>query len=141
MSLRPHHLLCLLTYIGKGYTPEFVKNYDRIVAGLNAGDAFVPVYGPDDICRPMLQEKTCHCLNDSVAERDRIAARAVAVAIGRELTTGTPQTFSAAEVAVLRSQFADGGLRGSCSGCEWQNLCTRIAENDFRGCRLAPPER
>ena len=30
IKLRAHHLLCLLTYVGKGYSPAFTANYDRV---------------------------------------------------------------------------------------------------------------
>ena len=36
VRLRAHHLLCMLTYVGKGYTAAFTANYDRIVERLNA---------------------------------------------------------------------------------------------------------
>lgn len=31
LHLRPHHLLCLLFYEGKGYSADFVENMDNIV--------------------------------------------------------------------------------------------------------------
>jgi hypothetical protein len=60
VRLRGHHLLCLLTFVGKGYTPAFTANYRRIVARLNEGAAVELVDGPDDICAPMLAEAEHH---------------------------------------------------------------------------------
>ncbi len=37
VRLRPYHLLCLQTYVGKGYTAEFVENCDRIAVRLPFG--------------------------------------------------------------------------------------------------------
>jgi hypothetical protein len=43
IELRGHHLLCILTYMGKGYTPAFVENYDAIVAQINRGDVTLKI--------------------------------------------------------------------------------------------------
>ncbi|MBO6860924.1 MAG: DUF1284 domain-containing protein, partial [Roseibium sp.] len=74
VSIRPHHLLCMLTYLGKGYTPAFVENYSTIVQRLNEGEPIELVEGPDTLCQPMLDEPGCHCRNESVRNRDRTAA-------------------------------------------------------------------
>ncbi len=39
ITLRAHHLLCVLTYSGKGYSPAFVTNFDSVVRRLQAGEA------------------------------------------------------------------------------------------------------
>ncbi len=46
VRLRAHHLLCLLTYVGKGYTPAFTANYDAVVARLDAGEDRAAGRGP-----------------------------------------------------------------------------------------------
>ena len=38
VRLRAHHLLCLLTYVGKGYSPAFTANYDKMVKRLAGGE-------------------------------------------------------------------------------------------------------
>ena len=30
LALRAHHLLCMLTYAGRGYSPDFVRNFDHM---------------------------------------------------------------------------------------------------------------
>ena len=75
VRLRPHHLLCLLTYVGKGYSAAFVANYDAIARRLSRGEHIEIVDGPDDICRPLLGEPEPHCWRDSVIVRDEQAAR------------------------------------------------------------------
>ncbi len=54
VRLRGHHLLCMLTFVGKGYSPAFVENYDRIAGRLSEGEDILLVDGPDDICAPLL---------------------------------------------------------------------------------------
>ncbi|WP_292282104.1 DUF1284 domain-containing protein, partial [Mesorhizobium sp.] len=62
VRLRAHHLLCLLTYVGKGYSPAFTANYDVVVKRLAGGEDILIVSGPDDICAPLLSESEPHCL-------------------------------------------------------------------------------
>ena len=48
IRLRPHHLLCLLTYSGKGYSAAFTANYDVIAGQISQGEDILIVEGPDD---------------------------------------------------------------------------------------------
>ncbi|MDN3719248.1 DUF1284 domain-containing protein [Roseibium salinum] len=130
----------MLTYLGKGYTAEFVSGYDKIIERLNAREPIELVDGPDDICQPLLCEPDCHCHNDSVRERDRLAAAEIGKVLGRGLEPGERISLSARQVAALRTAFATGAIRSGCAGCEWQDLCSGIARNAFRGCRLATPD-
>jgi hypothetical protein len=140
VSIRPHHLLCMLTYLGKGYTPAFVENYSTIVQRLNGGEPVKLVEGPDALCQPMLDEPGCHCRNESVQNRDRTAAADIANVLGRRLENGDTLVLNRPVLSLLREAFVNGTIRKACDGCEWQPLCSNIARNAFRGCHLAPPE-
>ncbi|TYC65845.1 DUF1284 domain-containing protein [Stappia sp. BW2] len=140
VSIRPHHLLCMLTYLGKGYTPAFVENYSIIVQRLNDGEPIALVDGPDALCHPMLSEPCCHCRNESVRNRDRTAANDIAHALGHSVETGDSFVLTGQDIALLRNAFANGALRKACEGCEWHDLCSSIARKKYRGCHLAPPD-
>ncbi|WP_339690390.1 DUF1284 domain-containing protein [Celeribacter baekdonensis] len=137
IHLRPHHLLCLLTYAGKGYSADFVQNYDRIAARLSAGEEIEIVDGPDDICAPLLTEDAPHCHRDSVVERDALAARDVGALLGLEITLGVRLVIDAARLTRLRTGFAHGESRLACLGCDWADLCTDVAQGGFAGVRVA----
>ncbi|MDB5531447.1 MAG: 2Fe-2S ferredoxin [Devosia sp.] len=138
VRLRPHHLLCLLTYVGKGYTPAFVVNYDRIAKRLSAGEAIEIVAGPDDVCAPLLCEPEQHCWNDSVTERDRLAARDVGELLRREepIAAGTRLVLDEDAIVQMRQGFATGAIRQACAGCEWSEFCTAIAAGSFEDVRV-----
>jgi uncharacterized protein len=137
VPIRPHHLLCMLTYLGKGYTPDFVSNYSRIIKRLNAGEEVELINGPDEICLPMLSEHDCHCHNESVQERDVVALLEIGKALDSNLKVGERFVVSEEMLSALRTAFTAGKIRTACEGCEWQDLCTGIAQNKFSGCRLA----
>ena len=60
VRLRAHHLLCMLTYIGKGYSPAFTDNMTVIAGRVSAGENVEIVDGPDEICAPRLAEANAH---------------------------------------------------------------------------------
>jgi hypothetical protein len=138
IRLRPHHLLCILTYAGKGYSPAFVANYDTLAARIGAGEDVLLVSGPDDICAPLLGEADAHCFNTSVTERDRLASRDVGTLWGKAVAEGDILTLDAARLKRMREAFATQAIRSACPGCEWHDLCTGIAAQGFGGTRIAP---
>ncbi len=133
VRLRPHHLLCILTFVGEGYSAAFVANYRAIVARIGAGVPIVLVDGPDDVCAPLCGTEPGHCTNESVTRSDAAARRALADV--RELQPllhdGARYTLGAALIADLRARFARGEIRAACAGCEWSALCTSIAADRF----------
>ena len=134
IRLRPHHLLCLQTYAGKGYTPAFTGNYDLIAARLSSGEDIEIVEGPDDICTPLLTEPDPHCWRDSVTQRDQQAATDLLTLLTAK--TGTTLTLTAPLLEKMRKSFREGTLRPACTGCEWSDLCTTIADRNFEGTRI-----
>ncbi|WPZ12880.1 DUF1284 domain-containing protein [Nitratireductor rhodophyticola] len=137
VRLRAHHLLCMLTYVGRGYSPAFTKNYDGIVARLNAGEDVLLIEGPDDICRPLLDEEPQpHCLNARVRERDARAAGALSRWLGNEIATGQILHPDRELIERMRTAFARGKTRQACLGCEWLGLCSTIARQGYEGARL-----
>ena len=64
MKLRPHHLLCTQSYVGKGYGDDFTQNMDAITARLRNEPGLVVeiAASTDDICAKcplMLGEDLC----------------------------------------------------------------------------------
>lgn len=143
LRLRHHHLLCLLTYVGKGYSPAFIANFDAIAARASAGEEILLVEGPDDICAPLTDSRAdprCpedpHCLRDSVRRRDAQAREDLSRLLDRPLPVGRTITLSGTTKRRLRSSFAAGTLRGACSGCQWYDLCSAVATEGFEDARL-----
>lgn len=136
IHLRAHHLLCLLTYVGKGYSPAFIANYDAIAARIDAGEPVLIVAGPDDICAPLLSNADPHCHRESVTDRDRDAAQAITSLLSQPVSPGAHLTLDAKTISRLRTAFSDGGIRKACVGCEWSKLCGEIAADAFRSVRI-----
>ncbi len=136
IRLRSHHLLCMLTYRGEGYSEAFIANFDAIVARIAQGETIELVDGPDDICACLLAEKSdAHCLEQSVSLRDAQALAQIEKE-GLGFPCGKSFTLTVTQLAKLREAFAQNRIRTACAGCEWHGLCTEIAENRFENVRL-----
>ncbi|KQT66263.1 MULTISPECIES: DUF1284 domain-containing protein [unclassified Aureimonas] len=133
VRLRPHHLLCLLTYVGKGYSAAFTANYDAVAARIAGGEPVLIVAGPDDICTPLLAEVDAHCRESRVADRDDLAARDVGRLLGRSIEPGTSLVLDPARLFAMRGAFAAGSTREACFDCPWSDLCTSVAGGGYHG--------
>lgn len=123
----------MLTFVGEGYTPDFTENYRRIAERLSKGEEIRLVSGPDDICAPLLKGQEPHCFKASVIERDAAALADVAALLGEEIGPGAVLVPDARLLSKLRRNFAAGDIRHACRGCEWGELCGRIAASNFSG--------
>ncbi|MFD1745589.1 DUF1284 domain-containing protein [Rhizobium helianthi] len=137
IRLRPHHLLCMLTFVGKGYTPSFTQNYVVIIRRLGQGEDILLVDGPDDICAPLLADIAIpHCHSDSVASRDTQALLDIACLLGVPHRLGDFIRLNADLLRRLRTAFAMKQVRNACQGCEWAGLCDSVAHHDFQDALL-----
>ncbi len=133
VRLRGHHLLCLLTYKGLGYSPEFVAGMTATAARLVAGATAEIVEGADDICEPLCRtEEHPHCHEATVPERDRRALSLVSNLLDRPLKPGDRLVLDEPLRARLRSAYRDGAFEAACALCEWQLLCRDIAAGGYK---------
>lgn len=136
VRLRPHHLLCLLTYVGEGYSPGFVAEADRIAARLSGGEDVLVVEGPDDLCAPLFGAEEPHCVRESVVTRDRLASESVQALLGRSVVAGARIELNTQSLTQLRLAFASGQARVACVACEWSAVCDVVAARNFLGTKL-----
>jgi hypothetical protein len=136
IRLRAHHLVCLLSYVGRGYSPRFVATMDDVAAQVARGEAIALVEGPDALCDALepASEEAQHCHAERNRERDAVALRQVEATLARRL--GTRFVLSPTDLDELRAAFADGRLRASCTGCEWAPLCDEVSRAHFEATRL-----
>ena len=137
IQLRGHHLLCILTFVGKGYTPKFIKNMKYIVRKIGEGEAIKIVWGPDDICRGWLGHPNCHCHNAfEFAIRDTMALVSTSIILRKFVWPGSELRLSKTQIRRLRGAFRIGMSRQACVSCSWHSLCSGIARKDFEDTSL-----
>ena len=123
LTLRGHHLLCLLSFQGLGYSPEFVEHMKEIAdAFLGSGSARVKLVAScDDVCAACPHMVGGGCANGDDAEarltaKDATVLEALGLGLGRVYATRDVR-----ELAVRT--FSREDLQRLCSDCQWLSIC------------------
>ena len=137
IHLRPHHLLCILNHVGKGYSVAFTQNMGEILEKINQGDTDIHLnYGADAICAPRLCDKddtACHCLESRITDRDNDAlADFKKIPEFSQFKIGNQFRLTKTLIKHLRDVYKTQSIRTACKGCEWYDLCTQISQNGYK---------
>lgn len=138
IRLRGHHLLCMLAYVGYGYTPAFTKAFDRAVTAIGGGATIEIVEGKDDLCDTLdpQTQPDYHCDEARNLDRDARALQSINDVLSMDLVTGSRFQVTAEMETLMRAAFKTGTIRKACDGCEWHATCTEIADRRFEGVKL-----
>lgn len=87
ISLRGHHLFCLLGYRGKGYSDSFCTNMTTVYETLRQQPQTMIeiIEGPDVICAAFPTDQPSHCQNPSVYRKDSEILGVLGLTIGSRL--------------------------------------------------------
>jgi hypothetical protein len=119
INLRPHHLLCLTGWEGRGYDQAFTDNFNRIAAKLRAGGPVRLVAGNDDICASCPKVETdCRdefpaAIDERLLERLGISANSV-----YELDWLN---------RLIKEKVAPRDLSEICGACPWLSSCLNLS--------------
>jgi hypothetical protein len=122
IKLRPHHLLCIRGFKGKGYSESFVENFREVMRRLEQNPAIEIVDGGDEICKACPHFKNEKCLKsenseDKVRELDGMVISKLKLSIGMKM--------SYQEVSNLVEKIPKSELPEICGRCEWIEYCTK----------------
>jgi uncharacterized protein len=135
--LRPHHLLCMLSFASRGYSAAFIKNFEEVVQRVSTGNETIEIVdGPDDVCAPLLTELDSHCNSASITVRDRYAAEALSDLLRQPVQAKEQVLLDQECLHAMRQAFAEGRIRRACVGCQWTPFCDAIARNSFKETQL-----
>ena len=111
LRLRPHHLLCLQTFAGYGYSQGFVSHMAAVQQRLrqDPAAAIVLVRGTDELCLHCPNCVQDHCSSDKPALFDRL----VSDKLDSACLHGIPSCLH------VTKQL----LSECCPSCEWKELC------------------
>ena len=121
--VRAHNLLCIQGFVGKGYSPEFVANMTRVVAGLAPETEVTVLDEPDVLCAacPNLADDGC-TLHGPGTERGIVHQdRDVLARLG--LSAGATVTWRDVLDRIAKSIEPDD-LDDICGQCPWLELGT-----------------
>lgn len=147
IRLRGHHLICLLSFVGKGYGRAFVENFVGVAKEISAGQNNIQIVDcADDICRapnkePCRQAEACQRRGDEILRADELALSLInqSAIVFPLLQPFTSLQFSHRIVQQLREAMASGKFLPLCSPCPWwEGVCKSVVENKFKDVILYP---
>lgn len=126
IKLRPHHLLCILFFRGKGYSKEFTQNMENIINHIKNNSKIKMVMGLDDICNKCPNKIGNFC-------KDNI-----------KVTDFDKKALSLCEINNIENEFNYNNLKNEilnkiifpgkrvkiCKNCHWNYFCNDI-ENEI----------
>ena len=139
LHLRPHHLLCLQTFVGHGYSEEFVQQMTSVKRQLTLAP-HTPVQlvdGADMLCRHCPNCADGHCTSDKPALFDRLVSAKIKksekISLSRTSESNYGDIFSDSFILHGIPEYltlSHALLEECCPGCEWKDLCFRVIEGD-----------
>lgn len=120
LHLRPHHLLCLQTFVGRGYSEEFVEHMTLVKRQLTANPLtpITLVSGADDhLCAHCPNCVDGQCTSEKPALFDKLVEEKLAV------LSRCQEPVPVLEGIPDELHITEDLLATCCPRCEWQGLC------------------
>lgn len=120
IRLRPHHGLCLLNFIGKGYGDAFTENMQRMKERLTAHPETIIriAEGSDDLCSCCPHRIKAHCDSEKPPVFDARVLEAAGIRTDRQLTW--------AELSRIMEPVRAHRLAEICGNCSWFSVCSSL---------------
>ena len=135
LHLRPHHLLCLQTFTGHGYSEEFVRHMALVKRQLTREPrtAIELVSGVDDLCAHCPNNVDGQCTSENPALFDALVLRRLNdIGIAGMISPAAGSNDHPGKLLVLPGipdalEMSASVLEECCPACEWKELCMSIA--------------
>lgn len=119
IRIRPHHILCMRFFEGKGYSPAFVENMTRLKQQLEQSDAVVELTGDCDmVCAACPNRRQTWC----VAEH-QVRTYDDAMLLYCGLSRDTPYRWAQLQALASEKILQAGRLPAICADCQWYEIC------------------
>lgn len=117
--IRPHHMLCLQFFEGKGYSEGFVKNMMGVKQKLEQKNPLIKIVeGADDICAGCPNNIGGKCKDeDSIKLHDERVYEQVMKQIGN------CASWDDITDAVRTNIIEPGKVKQVCVQCRWSSIC------------------
>lgn len=124
-KFRPHHLICNLCFIGKGYNNEFIQNFQFIHTKLSSGsdhDTKIQIVNCcDDICAYCPENQGNRCNQEKTI--DSIYLNILQLKVGQIITIAELKHK-------IKTLLTMPDFHHACQKCSWYqlNICTPIIQ-------------
>lgn len=117
IKLRPHHVLCISFFEGKGYSEEFVSHMTALIQALNDNTEIQLVNGTDQICKVCPNHNNLGGCSGKATRYDQMVSKLCNLEANCSITWHELQSKVKSEITKT------GRLAEICGDCEWSNLC------------------
>ena len=120
MKLRPHHLMCLQKYTGKGYDEAFTAHMNGLLGRLAAHpeEEVQLTEGADDLCAACPHNAGGRCdSQEKVTRMDRGVLAAL------DLSYGQRDSWDALARRAAERVLSTEEFERICADCQWIELC------------------
>jgi hypothetical protein len=112
INFRPHHFLCTIGFQGKGYSDDFVKNYQNIVEHLTDETVITVTPHTDSICAPCPHRRELRCENQTrISQLDN--AHQTVLNLPETLTWGDAKKR-------IKEHMTLEKFHAACESCQWK---------------------
>ena len=117
--IRPHHMLCLQFFEGKGYSDDFVENMITVKELLERENPMVHIVNEADmICAHCPHRCGTVCEHEeSVCEHDRRVYDKLIDKVGQQAY------WSEITKAIFDNIIDVGKMKETCKECQWSDIC------------------
>ena len=124
-KLRPHHLLCLQSFVGKGYDLKFTQNIVRLLNNLRTNPKVSITFHEDSVCT------SCPNNIESSNDQSTKACKTIlkvqrydqSIAMILSLSENQMIDFNEASTELRHRIQSRADLESICGDCEWFELC------------------
>ena len=123
-KLRPHHILCIMFFEGKGYSEDFVENMYAVKERLSDNlQQIIPTVNEDIICTVCPNNNNGVCVSqEKVCGFDRKVLDLCGAA------ENTPILLSEITDSAIKNIIEKNLLKTVCGSCEWNYICLAKAD-------------
>ncbi|MEW7009158.1 MULTISPECIES: DUF1284 domain-containing protein [unclassified Lentilitoribacter] len=136
IKLRGHHLLCSLTFAGRGYSRDFERDFKKVIQRIKQNEPIEIVSGPDEICASVKDCVGSHCFEDRIINRDSLALRDISALLGVKLEVGSKLIPNDLFHNQYRKAYQLQSVRSACFDCQWSEVCDAVVADGFNKTHL-----
>lgn len=126
LSLRPHHLFCIFGFQRKGYSPDFVENFQKVLEKIQSNPELpIQVTGDtDSICQACPHRNNKNCNKGELADKEiremDANVRKVLFSSGHKLES---ISYSQLKEMVQKNIQKKEQVQSVCGACDWRSSC------------------
>lgn len=123
MNIRGHHLLCLLNFRGKGYSPKFITNTKKVIKKLSTVPIIITTES-DMVCAACPYNKNNRCVKkenseEKVKKMDRKIIKRFGFRVGEQ--TEIDRVWEKIKENITAKDFV-----AICRDCQWASYCAKL---------------